>query len=218
MRDNQPKHRQHARERRKLERKQGIRKGYPTALIVCEGRKTEPAYLTGLIEHLGVYPANVRLIPGTSAADAVAVINLARDHHARTPDFDRVFAVIDAEQHNLAEALRLAHQPLQRDDGVAITIEPILSTPCFEVWLLLHFIYTARPYPDCAAALAELNAYLPGYAKGDPLIFQKVKDGLDRALAHAQRLKRELANVGARNPDTDMPSLVQGLSAMRRSP
>ena len=52
----------------------------------------------------------------------------------------------------------------------------------------------------------------------DPLIFQKVKDGLDRALADAQRLKHELANVGARNPDTDMPALVQGLSAMRRSP
>ncbi|MDE2083906.1 MAG: RloB domain-containing protein [Xanthomonadaceae bacterium] len=119
MRDRQPKHRQRAKERRKLERRKASRKGLPTALIVCEGSKTEPHYLTGLVRHLGLPPTNFQIVRGATDTDAVSIVERARQRFGETPDFDRIFAVLDGDQVRLDAARQLAQQTLQRDDGVS---------------------------------------------------------------------------------------------------
>ncbi|MBL0143803.1 MAG: hypothetical protein IPP91_17270 [Betaproteobacteria bacterium] len=50
MKENQPKHRQLAKERSKSERKIALRRENGTALLVCEGKCTEPFYLQGLLQ------------------------------------------------------------------------------------------------------------------------------------------------------------------------
>jgi hypothetical protein len=148
------------------------------------------------------------------------VVERARVQFERTPEYDRIFAVIDAEQKNLADALALCRKPVQRANqkkGLSeIRIEPIVTTPCFEFWLLLHFAYTDQPNLDCAGVVANLIAYLPDYAKADPYIFEKVAPGFDQALLFVPRLKQALAATGALCPDTDMPDLVGALRKMSR--
>lgn len=74
MKERQPKHRQADKERARLERRTASRAGLPTALIVCEGRCTEPYYLGGLIEHLGVNAANAHIQTGSYKTDALSLV------------------------------------------------------------------------------------------------------------------------------------------------
>lgn len=217
MQDNQPKHRQRTREARKLERKQGSRAGYLTALIVCEGEKTEPNYLRGLLQHLRVNPANARVVSGGEETAPELVVRRAQKLFELDPDFDRVFAVVDADQ-PMAQAIALANKQLKRRDGKRITVEIIASAPCFEFWLLLHFEYTARAFSSCSEVTGELRTHLTNYNKADPKLFAQAagSDRLARAEDNAARLKVDLQQQGITIPSTDMASLISVLRGLAR--
>jgi hypothetical protein len=55
---------------------------------------------------------------------------------------------------------------------------------------------------------------LPDYSKGDPLIFDKVKAGMDGAVARAKQLRRETREADSYRPSTDMPALVEVLGTI----
>ncbi len=219
MRDNQAKHRRLAKEQAKTERKKAGRRETGSALLVCEGECTEPFYLHGLLQHLDINAASVEIIEGQTASNAVAVVNRARQRFDQVPR-DRVFVLIDAEQKDLPQALKLCQTPVQRANkkkGLPeIRIEPIVSTPCFEVWLLLHFRYSDQPFGCFADVLPELQASLPDYFKADPRIFLKVGggEGLELALLHVAKLRAALAQTGSNSPATDMDKLVEALRAI----
>lgn len=217
MQDNQPKHRQRDREARKLERKQGSRVGYPTALIVCEGEKTEPNYLRGLLQHLRVNSANARVVAGGEETTPDLVVRRAQKLFQLEPEFDRAFAVVDADQ-PMEQAISLAQKQLKRKDGKHISVEIIASAPCFEFWLLLHFEYTTRTFGSCPEVVSELRAYVPNYSKASPQLFAQVAGGdrLAQAESNALRLKADLQRQGLTVPDTDMASLVSVLGGMAR--
>ena len=218
MKDRQPKHRQAAKERARLERKKASRAGRPTALIVCEGRCTEPHYLVGLLEHLGVNAANAHIQPGSYKTEARSLVRDAQDRFRNNPEYDRVFVVLDGDQAHLADAQREAAEGLAKASGGVVTVELIVTSPCFEYWLLLHFEYTTRGYRS-AEAVRALKGHLTDYDKGDRQIFAKVKSGLEVAEARAAKGHREIAKTGATSPRTDMPVLTAALRKMsRRSP
>jgi len=216
VRENHPRERQLAKERNKLARRKASRANLPTALIVCEGKKTEPSYLRGLLEYLRVNPANAQIVEGISDTDAVSVVKRAKQLFEANPDFDHVLVVLDAEQHNLPQALKLATAPLKRADRQKIAIQPIITNPCFEFWLLLHFTYTTKAYRDFADLRADLLAYLPNYQKADRNIFILCAHGLDVALANVVKLKAALKSSNADCPNTDMHELVKLLQSMSR--
>lgn len=219
MRDNQAKYRQLAKERAKIQRKQASRRESGSALIVCEGKCTEPFYLRGVLHHLGINEASVEILEGQSDTHAVAIVKRASQRFEQVPR-DRVFVVIDAEQDDLAQALKLCDTPLQRANQkkelMEIKIEPIISTPCFETWLLLHFRYCDQPFTSYADILPELLVNLPGYFKADPRIFQKVGggEGMERALSNTAKLREALTHMGSNSPATDMDRLVEALQAI----
>ncbi len=219
MRDNQPKHRQLAKERAKAERLKACRTEVVSALLVCEGECTEPFYLSCLLTHLGIGAASVEILPGQSKSNALAVVNRARERFEQNPR-DKVFVVIDGEQNDLAQAVSLCKTPLQRANrkkGLPeICIQPIVNKPCFEVWLLLHFRYCDQPFGRFADVLPALQFDLPGYRKADPHIFYKVGrgEGLQRAELHAQRLRQVISATGANSPATDMDKLVDALRSI----
>lgn len=96
------------------ERKKAGRRERGSALLVCEGKCTEPFYIQGLLKHLDISPASVEIIEGQSNSNAVAVVDRARQRFDQKPA-DRVFVLIDSEQADLARALQQCATPLQRE-------------------------------------------------------------------------------------------------------
>lgn len=211
MRDNQPKYRQLSRERAKLARKKASRAGMPAMLIVCEGRETEPNYIEGLCGEYRINLANVTIVRGDDGTDVLSLVKRAKMLFERDRDFDRVFVVFDDDGRSLEKAQELAAKRLKTHSGKSISIELIASKPCFELWLLLHFEYTTRPFANAAEVTAALRSHLTNYDKADRMLFLQVASGIDRAVASADRLQREAAQCGGMYPKTSMHSLVRSL-------
>lgn len=217
MKERQPKHRQAGRERARLDRRTASRAGLPTALILCEGRCTEPFYLRGVIEHLEVNAANANIQAGSYDTDALSLVRDAQARFRKNPEYDRVFVVLDGDQARLNEARREARKGLKKSGGGKVTVDLIVTTPCFEYWLLLHFEYTTRGLRS-ADTVRALEAHLTDYEKGDREIFAKVSGGIAAAEANAIRGVRDITAAGAASPRTDMPVLLAALRAMSRRP
>jgi hypothetical protein len=216
MRENHPKRRQLRREGRRLARQKASRAGLAAILIVCEGQETEPNYLNGLCDARGINRANVKIIPGDGDTDALRLVLKARRRFEVDRDFDAVFVVCDCAGEDLSEAIALAAKPMRSASGLAVPVTLIICRPCFEIWLLLHFEYCARPFPTAADVTDVLRRYITDYDKADRQIYAKTGSAIDRAIANAERLKVDIGTVGSTSPDSDMPKLVQALDALRR--
>lgn len=216
MRDNQPKHRQMRKEQRKLARHKGARKGLSAVLIICEGRETEPNYIEGLIDHLGVNRAAVKVVHGESVTDPLGLVRKAQRAFTSDGGYDLVYVVCDGDAPQLADARELARKTLRNTSRERTEVQLIASHPSFEFWLLLHFEYSVRPYLSGADAAMALRRHVTDYAKNDRNIFAKVATGLDTACRNSDRLKKELAKTGAQVPDTDMRTLIDQLMRMRK--
>lgn len=178
--DGQPKHRQAAREllRRKAQRQPAER-----LLIVCEGSKTEPLYLGEIRQQLRLPSANVQVQPAAYGTEPLRIVEYAErlfiegqralGIHART--FDRVVVVFDRDEHHIYHAAlqRVAalNGRLKNDERVKVPFEAVVSVPCFELWLLLHFEDVFAPlHRD--EAIVRLRGYLAGVSAGvNPRLF-----------------------------------------------
>ncbi len=213
MRDNQPKHRQQRRAEQKLARRKASRKGLPAILIVCEGRETEPNYIEGLCEHLGVNMAAVEIVSGDNATRPPDLVRRAQKLFTEDSGYDRVYVVCDSDAGGLAEARALGRKPLRNRAREQTTVDVIANDPCFEFWLLLHFEHSAAAM-TADATLVRLRRHLPRYAKGDAHVFDVTAAGLDEACRRATRLQAEHAATGSNSPVSDMPRLVDALKSM----
>lgn len=222
MKYSQPKHRQLSKQRCQFKRKEQQRQANKTTLIVCEGRCTEPYYFKGLLDFLGINNAACEIIAGDTQANAVSIVERASRRFQEIPR-DFVFVVIDGEQHDLQRALKKCQIPIQRSNRrlgrPEVRIQPIISTPCFEFWLLLHFCFTSSPFSSFDDILPALQKYLPNYTKelsGVKTLFQQVlgsdKHGIERALVHAKKLREENEHTDTYNPATNVDELVLQLN------
>lgn len=214
MRQNQPKHRQMRKEQRKLARQRASREGLPAVLIVCEGRETEPNYIEGLLDHLRVNPAAIRVERGDGRTDPVSLVKRAQKLFKDDGEFDLVYVVCDGDSNRIGEARRQAEKTLSNSYRQKTRVQIVANCPSIEFWLLLHFEYSAREFRNSNEAERELQGHLTDYQKNDRDIFSKVRSGLDAACDRTQRLKQELRATGASGPDTDFPDLVAQLRRM----
>jgi hypothetical protein len=222
--DGQPKHRLAAREllRRKAQRQPAER-----LLIVCEGSKIEPLYLGAIRQHLRLPSANVQVQPTADGTEPLRIVEYAErlftqgqrglGIHARS--FDRVVVVFDRDEHHTYHAAlqRVAalNGRLENDERVKVPFEAVVSVPCFELWLLLHFDDVFAPlHRD--AAIAQLRRHLAGYAKGQGSHWAATRDRLDAATgrAHALVAAGHTTEEGTR-PYTNMHELVHRLPHLK---
>jgi hypothetical protein len=136
---------------------------------------------------------------------------------ARSKHFDRVICVIDRDtHHNFDAALQLA--------GARPTVELIVSYPCFEYWLLLHFVLSRREYvaagEHSAADLlirdlrnyAEMNGYEKGKVKG--LFDRLLGERLSNARTRSPRVLEDAIRVSNMNPSTQLHDLISMLESL----
>jgi hypothetical protein len=188
----------------------------PRYLIVCEGEKTEVQYFHALCDDLKIPPQNVRVYHDGSAPCSVLLHAKKLYQASKTSGdaYDRVFCVFDKDAHpSFQDTVNQLTAP-----SLKKSFASIISVPCFEYWLLLHFKKTNKPF--CAAGkksvgdqtVAALREYLPKYEK-NTAVYALVREHTGQAIKHAQGFQKE-AREAHENPSTMVHELVLALQTL----
>lgn len=217
--DNQPKHRQAA---RNLTRRAAVKQPYQRLLIVCEGEKTEPQYLREIQQAYKLATAHVQVIHSQLGTEPQQVLDHAlmvfkegdRARGVRAREYDRIIVVFDRDQHQtyhvaLAKAEAQSGK-LRNDEHAAVPVDVVASVPCFELWLLLHFEDVLAPLHR-HEALGRLKTHLPGYEKGGGGHWTATQGHLAAATHRAVRLAQATNAHDGTQPYTAMHELVARL-------
>jgi len=211
----------HKRNASKLKRREHNRSRYEKILIVCEGEKTEPNYFSDARSYYKLNTVNVE-VRGDMGSDPMSLVRFAKKRYREEKDagdvFDKVYCVFDKDQHsNYSQALSELNRSQPKNEFFAI-----YSVPCFEYWLLLHFIYSTSPFSSVGGRSAgdnvvkELKRYIPDYEKGLKSVFTSLAGQLDFAKVNAERAWAESARNGTDNPSTRIHELVSFLQAIKK--
>jgi RloB-like protein len=189
-----------------------------TFLIVVEGLETERRYLLGLRARLELKSADV-FVEHAGATDPQNIVTTAlklrdakreqAETSVRVAPYDEVWVVIDREAQNHARGKQLPDAlTLATSEGISVA----LSNPCFEFWLLLHYVYTTKPFADPQAVIAALREHDDGYEKDD-LPLDELFAALPTAVKYAEMcLRHHHSCRGDGNPSTYAHSLALSLN------
>jgi len=207
-----------ARHARSLRRRQAKRSSYDMVLIVCEGEKTEPNYFRALIDDFRLNTANVVVAGNTAGSSPAGIVHFALKEYRKEKEYDRVYCVFDKDRHTTySNALdKIKRARLDKEHS----IHAITSVPCFEFWLLLHFVYTTKQFDTgsgsiCRNVIGELNHHIPDYAKGDANIYQVTRKMMDTAIERGKRILSYCEAGGTDMPSTMVYELVMYLKNLK---
>jgi hypothetical protein len=206
---------QKIRGRKSLDRRPAHREQLLRILVVCGGKISEPKYLA---EVKKVYRNN--LVQLTIVAQGQAPINVvqhaaglrnqAEQRSGNVGDtylhYDEVWCVLDVDDH---ASLRRAKE-LAQNENILLAI----SNPCFELWLLLHFVSQMAAISTKDVQRACLK-HMPTYKKEVPFL------ALDRLYPDAVKRAKELEehhsrrNSNGGNPSTEIYKIIEKI---RRRP
>lgn len=188
-------------------------------LIGAEGKnKTEKMYFTELGKDFRDRYL-IKFAKGNSTDPVGIVRDTVKDAKKECIDEDDIaFAVFDTDadagkQRLVDEAVALA----SKDDVRVIT-----STPCFEIWYLLHFRYSTGAFINSKKAVEELQKYIPEYEKNSN-VYSELRKSLEDAIANAERLDAYHKERGLReksverNPSTDVFEVINILREKNNS-
>jgi len=169
----------------------------PVFHIYCEG-ETEEAYLESYIDKF--YSGNRRLkvikMEKTNKNTAKELVDEAVKSLKKCPEGDTFWVVYDCEsEHN---KYFHEHHKIAYDKAQPKNISIAISNVCFEVWILLHFQATVRPYNSYDdliknSPLRDLckKRGLDDYKKGNKQLFDILKKKeLDDAKTRAERMNQ----------------------------
>ncbi len=169
----------------------------PVFHIFCEG-ETEEAYLRGYINKF--YSGNRRLkviqIEKTKKNKSIDLVEDAIKSQKNCPKGDIFWVVCDREDEKEYSDER---HKIAYDKAKPKNISIAISNVCFEVWILLHFQATVKPfsiYDDLIknSSLRDLckKRGLDDYEKGNKQIFDIFKGKeLDDARTRAERMNKD---------------------------
>lgn len=190
-----------------------------TFLIVCEGEKTELYYLKQLIDDWGLGGLkNIQIKVISKKGGPLRLVREALSKYNEKAKsgqkYDTVFCVFDRDQHDCFDAAL-------HEIGKNKPLTAIVSNPCFELWLLLHYTPNAKSYvsmlggktasAQIAKELEKHNKNFTGYNHGDTKTYEKTKDNITIALKHAKQLAERQNYNAATNPYTTMHNLITDL-------
>jgi hypothetical protein len=196
------------------------RKPYDRVLIVCEDSKSVPDYLKAVRDDLKLNIANI-VIRGEECGSApISVIKYAKQFMKEDRGYDKVYCVIDQDQHPKFQ------ETLQEAKDNKITA--IISIPCFEYWLLLHFDYITKPFQaaqgsHCQEVIKVLKNHWSNYEKGKDFLKKHYSELLTKQNTAIQRAKqREMECqyeelLENKNPSTQMYLLIEYLNNLKQS-
>jgi len=200
-----------------LSRKAAFREPKIKILIFSEGANTEPTYIKQFARLHGNGQVKIKIHGGAGAPktileearDAIRAVSTSKNSYDR---YDQVWAIFDRDDHE--EIARCRSEA--RDCGVRVAY----SNPCFEVWILLHYIDLDSP-DDRWALYKRLKALDKSY---DPngsktVCFDSLGKEYGEVKAKAERLRRRRIEEGDEfgRPYTDVDILLDVIMENGRS-
>lgn len=190
-----------------------VRKQKSKILIAAEGKnKTEKTYFSNFEDGKKSY--NITYARGNNTDPLKLVKMLIKEIDELKLDLqddDVAYCIFDTDvdpnkNKIIEEAIQLA-----RKNNIKI----ITSSPCFELWLLLHYDYTTANM-DSEEVIKRLKEYYPKYEKNINIYPDIIKE-IDLAIDRAKKLEkyqtdnnRRIGTVEA-NPNTEVYKIVEYL-------
>jgi RloB-like protein len=138
-----------------------------------------------IAEHQGSDPASV-----VAAAKAAVNERLQSIKDGKTIEdpFEEVWIVFDTEGPQNVQRCNAAKAAIEQCRE--LEYKTAVSNPCFEFWILLHYVYHVQPIQDGAAACKLLRKYVPQLSK-NLNCFPIVREWLEEAIKRSKRIIRE---------------------------
>ena len=190
-----------------------VRKQKSKILIAAEGKnKTEKTYFSNFEDGKKSY--NITYARGNNTDPLKLVKMLIKEIDELKLDLqddDVAYCIFDTDVDTnknkiIEEAIQLA-----RKNNIKI----ITSSPCFELWFLLHYDYTTANM-DSEEVIKRLKEYYPKYEKNINIYPDIIKE-IDLAIDRAKKLEkyqtdnnRRIGTVEA-NPNTEVYKIVEYL-------
>lgn len=182
----------------------------PRILILCEGAKTEVRYFNAMKRDIQMTSLTIRHCNGISSV--ISSID------KKTKEFNEIWCVVDHDERHedvklLNERIRKIRRQ-QRRRSELDRIEAIISVPCFEYWLLIHFEYITRAYRGlpgksaCKQVTEQLKKHLPDYDKADPRIYETCCERMETAIDRAKKRREPTQS------STDVWKLIERFRTM----
>lgn len=175
-------------------------------LVICEDTKSGKTYLEDAKVH---YRASAVIeVVNVGHTDPRGIVKQAL---ARQSKYDVIYYVMDRDTHpTFDEAVGLVQQSSK--------VKLIVSYPCFEYWIFLHFKYSRRGYNRSGGFSPGQNMIralkacegMDGYDKGTVEgLFDLLLPRLPFAKGNAARAEQEAKEVGQPNPSTRLHFLLE---------
>lgn len=194
-------------------RRPGSKPPRSITLIVCEG-ETEQAYFRAARQRYRLTTAEIVIADNTKGSAPESVVQLAEEKYRDDGGYDKVFCVFDRDSHESYQRARDRIVQLRTRTRNRIPIEDAVSLPCFEVWILLHYEQTDRPFNRCVEVIQRIRqAHIPGYEKANGEIAAALMERVDTALANADWLANR-AEITNHNPFTAVQPVIRHFSSV----
>ena len=182
----------------------------PRILVLCEGQKTEHVYFSALRVEMRL--PSVRVWRPSKVRGPRGLTKAADEARLSDPGLDEIWCVLDHDgrEEEVRKFLVWYERARKRRGGPKI--EAVISDPCFEYWLLLHFEYTTRPFEKvggCERATRMLRRHVNDYRKGSRPFFDGLSGLRDKAIQNAERAAR-----AGPSPGTDIGRLIKRLKEL----
>jgi hypothetical protein len=187
--------------------------------MVCEGKKTEPNYFEEIRQKARLSNAHIHVLGSNFGTDPISVVRYAEEVFVEKGGaFERVYAIFDRDDHqNYEAAISMATAKsgaLINDEKEPVIFQAIVSVPCFELWLLLHYVSVTAFVPR-DRVLRQLREHISGYEKGMTGVFTLLESVLRDALTRAKRLQSRNSKIPGDELYTDVHELVELLTSIK---
>lgn len=182
-------------------------------IIAVEGKnKTEKIYFDNFDDGKKNY--SITIARGNDTDPIKLVRNLEKEMRKREISLkngDKVFCVFDVDIDYKKNKVIEEAKEFANKHGIQI----ITSTPCIELWFLLHYDYTTAPLTN-NEVMKRLKKYYPKYEKNIN-IYMDINSKTSKAIENAKKLEnyqkennRIIGTVEA-NPNTEIYKIVEYL-------
>lgn len=188
-------------------REQAERKDRLRVLVVAEGSKTEPNYLSEFIKLDGLGRIEP-FLTRDHATGPMKLLGQARAKLKSDSDYDFAYVISDRDEFEDFELARNASDQIKSRPSIRF----IYSDPCVEIWFLLHFELHDAPLSR-HDAVGKLKVHMKGYQKGSKDVASVLYGKTETAIANSIELIKRNAATGTTCPSTIMHELILELRA-----